>query len=55
MIFKQQMQYNAPNRMYDFQNVSGGDTLGLEPPFGAVIQNRALSPPKFWLRACYIH
>ena len=32
-----------------FKNFSVGDTP--EPPFGAVTQNRALSPPKLWLRA----
>ena len=42
MIFcVQQMQYNAPNRMYVCQNVSEGDTPG--PPFGGVTQNMA--PP----------
>ena len=41
MIFMQQMQYDAPNRMHVFQNFSWRDTSG--PPFGAVIQNRAPS------------
>ena len=48
MVFKQQMQYNAPNRMYVFQNFSGD---GNQTPFGAVTQNRVPSPPKSWLRA----
>ena len=47
----QQMQYNVPNRMYDFKHFSGDDTPG--PPFGAGTQNRALSSPKFWLRASF--
>ena len=43
----QQMQYNAPNHMYVFQNFSGGEIPGA--PFSAGTQNRA--PPKSWLRA----
>ena len=43
----QQMQYDAPNRMYVFQNFSGGDIS----PFGAGTQNLVPSPPKSWLRA----
>ena len=39
MSSMQQMQYNAPNRMYVFQNVSGRGTP--EPPFRAVTQNLA--------------
>ena len=37
----QQLQYNAPNLMYVFQNLSEGATP--EPPFGTGTQNRA--PP----------
>ena len=40
MIFMQQMQYNAPNRMHVF-NIFRGETP--EPPFGAVTQNWAPS------------
>ena len=40
----QQMQYNAPNRMYDFHNFSGGNIPW--PPLGAVTQNRNPSPSK---------
>ena len=35
MIFVQQMQYNAPNRMYVFQKCSGGGGDNPKPPFGA--------------------
>ena len=43
----QQMQYNAPNRMYVFQNFRVSHPKN---PFGAVTQNRAPSPPKSRLR-----
>ena len=45
MIFMQQMQYSAPNRIYVFHNFSG-------PHFGAVNQNRAPTQPQSWLRVC---
>ena len=51
MIFMQQMQYNAPNRMYVLQNFSGSYIPG--PPFAAVTLNRSPFPPKSWLRACH--
>ena len=44
MFFMQQMQYNAPNCIYVFQNFSGDDTPG--PPFDAGTQNRAPLPSK---------
>ena len=49
MIFMEEMQYNTANRMYVFQNFSGGDTFG--PSFGAVTQNRPPPlPTKLLLR-----
>ena len=41
MIFMQQMQYNATNRMYVFQHLSRNDTLGSH--FGLASKIRA--PP----------
>ena len=43
----QQMQYYAPNRMYVFQNLSGGDT----PEPILVLGPRIGPPQKSWLRA----
>ena len=54
MIFMQQMQYNAPSRMNVFPKFSGGDP---RTPFGAVCcdpEPGPLSPPRSWLRACYV-
>ena len=48
MIYMQQMQFNAPNVMHVFQNLSGGNTPG--PPFHAVTLNRPL--PSKILAAC---
>ena len=49
MIFMLQMQYNAPNCMYIFQNCSGWHP---GPPFGAGTHIRAPFHPKSSLRAC---
>ena len=52
MIFMQQMQYNAQNRMYVFQNFSGVTPLDHLSPFWCSDPERGPSPPKSWLRAC---
>ena len=49
IIFMQQLQYDAPNLMYVFQNLSRGDTPN--PP-GIETQNQPPSPAKCWLCAC---
>ena len=41
-IFMQQMQYNAKNRMYVFQNFSGYDTPSTAPPHA--LQNPGCAP-----------
>ena len=41
MIFLQQLQYNAPNIIYVFKNLSGSDAS--KPSFGIETQN--LAPP----------
>ena len=53
MIFMQQMQYNAPNRIQIFLNFSGGYTS--EPPFWCCDPEPGSSPLKSWLRTWPMH